>query len=85
MTEARKFDRADSRVREDTGLAGAARGFRDRVRSGDLGMLPVILGIVVIAVVFTSLNPVFMRPQNLTNLLFDAAAVGLISLGWCSS
>jgi len=81
MTETRKFDRADSRVREDAGLAGAARGFLDRVRSGDLGMLPVILGLVVIAVVFTSLNPIFMRPQNLTNLLFDAAAVGLISLG----
>ncbi|MBF9030597.1 sugar ABC transporter permease [Rhodobacterales bacterium HKCCE3408] len=81
MTDTQKFDRADTRVREDEGLAGAARAFFDRVRSGDLGMLPVILGLFVIAVVFTSLNPVFMRPQNLTNLLFDAAAVGLISLG----
>ncbi|SHJ17371.1 D-xylose transport system permease protein [Palleronia salina] len=81
MSDTQKFDRADSRVREDTGLAGAARAFVDRVRSGDLGMIPVILGLIVIAVVFTSLNPVFMRPQNLTNLLFDAAAVGLISLG----
>ncbi|MBS1301983.1 sugar ABC transporter permease [Loktanella sp. SALINAS62] len=81
MSDTRKIDRADSRVREDTGLAGAARGFLDQVKSGDLGILPVILGLVVIAVVFTWLNPIFMRPQNLTNLLFDAAAVGLISLG----
>lgn len=76
-----KFDRADSRVRHDTGLAGAYRGFVDRVRSGDLGMLPVIIGLILISVVFTLLNPVFIKPNNLVNLLFDAASVGLISLG----
>lgn len=81
MTDVQKFDRADTRVRADEGLAGAVRGFVDRLRSGDLGVLPVICGLVVIAIVFSSLNPVFMRPANLTNLLFDAAAVGLISLG----
>ena len=81
MSDVGKIDRADTRVRADEGLGGALRAFTDRVRSGDLGMLPVIVGLVVIAVVFTALNPVFMRPANLTNLLFDAAAVGLISLG----
>ncbi|SLN65936.1 Xylose transport system permease protein XylH [Roseivivax jejudonensis] len=81
MSETPKIDRADTRVRADEGLLGALRGFLDRLRSGDLGVLPVILGLIVIAVVFSSLNPVFMRPNNLTNLLFDAAAVGLISLG----
>lgn len=75
------FDRADARVREDVGLAGAARAFIDRIRSGDLGMLPVLVGLVLISTVFTSLNPVFLAPNNLVNLLFDAAAVGLISLG----
>lgn len=76
-----KFDRADSRVRHDSGLSGAIRGFLDRVRSGDLGMLPVVVGLLLISTVFTSLNPVFLAPNNLVNLLFDAAAVGLISLG----
>ncbi|WP_407330440.1 sugar ABC transporter permease [Enterovibrio sp. 27052020O] len=76
-----KFDRADSRVRYDSGIAGAFRGFIDRVRSGDLGMLPVVIGLVLISAVFTTLNPVFIAPNNLVNLLFDAAAVGLISLG----
>lgn len=75
------FDRADARVREDVGLAGAMRGFVDRIRSGDLGMLPVLVGLLLISTVFTSLNPVFLAPNNLVNLLFDAAAVGLISLG----
>jgi len=79
--EAPQLDRADSRVRNDQGLAGAMRGFYDRVRSGDLGMLPVVIGLVLISVVFTTLNPVFLAPNNLVNLLFDAAAVGLIALG----
>ena len=75
------LDRADTRVRHDEGIAGALRAFIDRVRSGDLGVLPVLVGLVLITLVFSSLNPVFLAPNNLVNLLFDAAAVGLISLG----
>jgi D-xylose transport system permease protein len=76
-----QLDRADTRVRHDEGLAGALRAFFDRVRSGDLGMLPVFIGLLLITLVFSSLNPVFLAPNNLVNLLFDAAAIGLISLG----
>ncbi len=76
-----QLDRADTRVRHDEGIPGAIRAFVDRVRSGDLGMLPVLIGLVLISVVFSALNPVFLAPNNLVNLLFDAAAVGLISLG----
>ncbi|PDT46678.1 ABC transporter permease [Sinorhizobium fredii] len=36
---------------------------------------------MLITFVFSSLNPVFLAPNNLANLLFDAAAVGLIALG----
>lgn len=75
------LDRADVRVRHDEGIAGMVRGFIDRIRSGDLGMLPVVVGLILIATVFTALNPVFVAPNNLVNLLFDAAAVGCISLG----
>ncbi len=80
-TSAPQLDRADTRVRHDAGLAGAMRGFVDQIRSGDLGMLPVVFGLLLISVVFTTLNPVFLAPNNLVNLLFDAAAVGLIALG----
>lgn len=76
-----QFDREDSRVRHDEGFRGAFRAFVDRIKSGDLGMLPVAIGLLLITVVFTSLNPVFLAPNNLANLLFDAAAVGLIALG----
>ena len=75
------LDRSDERVRHDEGIAGMASGFIDRIRSGDLGMLPVAVGLIVISVVFTALNPVFLAPNNLVNLLFDCATVGVISLG----
>ncbi len=76
-----QLDRADTRVRNDAGLSGALRGFLDQVRSGNLGMLPVVIGLVLISTVFSILNPIFLAPNNLVNLLFDAAAVGLIALG----
>lgn len=75
------YDRADSRVRADQGISGAFNAFIDRIRSGDLGILPVIVGLLVISAVFTALNPVFLLPNNIINLLFDASAVGFISLG----
>ncbi len=75
------LDRADTRVRHDEGLGGALRGFLDRVRSGDLGSLPVVVGLAVIWTVFQTLNPVFLSANNLVNLLFDCSTVGVIALG----
>ncbi|MDB4209040.1 sugar ABC transporter permease, partial [Amylibacter sp.] len=76
-----QLDRADTRVRYDEGISGALRDLIDRTRSGDLGILPVLVGLILISVVFTLLNPVFLAPINLANLLFDASAVGFIALG----
>ena len=78
---AQKLDRSDTRLRHDEGLSGALRGFIDRVRSGELGLLPVAVGLLVISIVFSILNPVFLAPNNLVNLLFDASAIGFIALG----
>ncbi|WP_428541625.1 sugar ABC transporter permease [Rhodopila sp.] len=75
------LDRADSRVRHDAGLVGALRGFADRVRSGDLGSLPVVVGLAIIWTVFEFLNPVFLSSNNLVNLLFDCSTTGVIALG----
>ncbi len=75
------LDRADVRVRHDAGLGGAVRSFIDRIRSGDLGSLPVVVGLAIIWTVFQSLNPVFLSSSNLVNLLFDSSTVGVISLG----
>ena len=53
----------------------------DRVKSGDLGSLPVVVGLVIIWTVFTALNPIFLSPNNLVNLLFDCSTTGVIALG----
>ncbi len=74
-------DRSDVRVRQDIGVGGAIHGFFDRLRSGDLGALPVVVGLALIWTVFQSLNPVFLSANNLVNLLFDCSTVGVIALG----
>jgi D-xylose transport system permease protein len=54
---------------------------RDRLRRGDLGSIPVAVGLVLIAIVFSSLNQHFLSAENLTNLALQMAATGTISLG----
>ncbi|MDX8479579.1 sugar ABC transporter permease [Mesorhizobium sp. VK24D] len=75
------LDRSDERLKDRSGAKGAVKGFLDRVRSGDLGSLPVVVGLVLICTIFQTLNPVFLSPNNLVNLLFDCSTVGIISLG----
>jgi D-xylose transport system permease protein len=75
------LDRSDERVKHEVGVAGAIRSFLNRVRSGDLGALPVIVGLAIIWTVFQSLNAVFLSSNNLVNLLYDSSTVGVISLG----
>ncbi len=80
-TEARALDRQDERVTQYAGLSGALKSTTARVRSGDLGALPVVIGLVLIAIVFQVLNPLFLSSRNLVNLTLEASSVGVISLG----
>jgi D-xylose transport system permease protein len=59
----------------------ALTGLRRRVTEGDLGSLPVVIGLAVIWLIFWRLNPNFLTPRNLTNLVLQIAAVGTISAG----
>jgi len=68
-------------IAEEPGLAGAARAFRRRLAQGELGNLPVLLGIAAIWIVFQTLNDRFLSPVNLTNLMLQIAAMGTISVG----
>ncbi|NUT36114.1 MAG: sugar ABC transporter permease [Hamadaea sp.] len=52
-----------------------------RVRGGELGAWPVLIGLVVIWVVFQALSDRFLTPQNLSNLALQITAVGMISVG----
>jgi D-xylose transport system permease protein len=66
---------------ESASLGGWLSGLRRRVRQGDVGSLPVIAGLVLIWVIFWFLNPNFLSPRNLTNLMLQIAGVGTISVG----
>ena len=74
-------DLTDERLLAGEGLAGASRVLMHRVRSGELGALPVIVGLVIICAVFEVLNPVFLQADNLVNLLLEAVPTGVIALG----
>jgi D-xylose transport system permease protein len=76
-----RLDRSDERVSHQDNLSGLLRAYISRIKTGDLGMIPVVLGLIIISVVFTVLNPIYLAPNNLVNMLFDCATVGFISLG----
>ncbi len=57
---------------------------RDSLRrfvQGDLASLRVVLGLAVIWVIFQLQNDRFLSAENLTNLMLQITAVGLISIG----
>ncbi|WP_030174858.1 sugar ABC transporter permease [Streptomyces sp. NRRL S-813] len=74
-------DLQDERLTAPQGIGGHLRAAARRVRDGDLGMLPVVAGIVVIWTIFQALNRTFLSSTNLVNLSFDMVPIGVIALG----
>ena len=74
-------DLQDERLIASRGISGAISVFTSRLRSGDLGSLPVIIGLIVIWGVFQALNSDFLSPRNLVNLTLQSAAIGTIAIG----
>jgi D-xylose transport system permease protein len=52
-----------------------------RIRSGESGVLPVVLGFLLISILFQSLNSNFLSAGNLVNLLIQGAAYMLLAMG----
>ncbi|MGW0762479.1 sugar ABC transporter permease [Streptomyces sp. NPDC002814] len=67
-------------VRE-RGLAGYLGEFKRKIKAGELGSLPVIVGLVVICVVFQSLNSQFLSAQNISDITVTMVGTGMISVG----
>jgi len=62
-------------------IKSAAKDYWSRVKAGDIGSLPAILGLVVLCLVFGSMSSVFLTPGNFANLITQAAAVIVIAMG----
>lgn len=72
---------AEDAVSLDLSPFDALRALLHRIRTGDVGPLPVIIGLAIIWVIFQALNPAFLSSRNLVNLLTQSAAVGTIAIG----
>ncbi len=62
-------------------LKDAMGDYWSRIKSGDIGALPAVLGLVVLCGVFGSMSNVFLTSSNFANLLTQAAAVTVIAMG----
>lgn len=81
LDSVRPMDQQDGRLSEHKGLRGFIKSSITSIKDGELGFLPVVVGLIIIGVIFQSLNSTFLSPANLSNLLMQAAAVGVIALG----
>jgi len=52
-----------------------------RLRQGELGSLPVIVGLIVIWATFESQEGVYLSARNLSNLVLQIASTGAVAIG----
>ncbi|AWZ03866.1 MULTISPECIES: sugar ABC transporter permease [unclassified Streptomyces] len=67
-------------VREQ-GFAGYVHEFGRKLKAGDLGSVPVVLGLIIIWSIFQGLNSNFLGPENLTNIAITMTATGMMAVG----
>jgi D-xylose transport system permease protein len=78
--------RDGSALDERPAARGTASGtywdeFRRKLRSGEIGSVPVAFGLIVIWIIFQSLDHQFLSPRNLSNLSVDIVGTGLLAVG----
>jgi len=63
-------------------LRQSFQAYIDRLRGGDMGALPAVLGLVVLFIVFSILRPeTFTSNLNIANLLVQASAISVLAMG----
>ncbi|WP_329333614.1 sugar ABC transporter permease [Streptomyces sp. NBC_00663] len=67
-------------IREE-GLKGYLTEFKRKVKGGELGSLPVVVGLIVIWTIFQLKNDLFLSADNLSNISYFMAATGMLSIG----
>ena len=67
-----------------TGHEGTVReqidAFVQRIRGGEMGMLPALAGLVIIGLVFWILTPFFFTKTNIANLMTQTAALMMLAV-----
>jgi D-xylose transport system permease protein len=62
-------------------ISAAARGYIERLKAGDVGSLPVILGMVVIVIFFTAQSSAFFTAVNFNNLIVQMSGTVIVAIG----
>ncbi len=66
----------------DESVGGIVRAYLTKLRGGEVGALPAVLGLVALVLVFSILRPsTFTNAFNFANLINQAAAVIVIAMG----
>jgi D-xylose transport system permease protein len=69
-------------IEERADVVSLVRAYGRKLRQGEIGQLPVLVGLVVIGTIFqVASHGVFLNPFNLVNLTLQMAAGGTISVG----
>jgi D-xylose transport system permease protein len=68
-------------TRTDETFLDAVRSYLRRVRGGDMGSLPAVLGLVVLFIVFGVANERFTSALNLANLVTQAGSICVLAMG----
>jgi D-xylose transport system permease protein len=59
----------------------SVRNYIVRVKGGETGSLPALLGLFILALIFALANPIFLKPINFANLLTQTATVTTLAMG----
>ena len=71
----------DNDNRQAGSIGDATRDYVNRLRGGDMGSLPAVLGLVVLVVIFASLNDKFLTTYNMANLVIQASSIIVLAMG----
>ncbi|GAA4735674.1 ABC transporter permease [Amnibacterium soli] len=62
------------------GIGDQLRAYVSRVRSGEMGMLPAIAGLIVLTALFAGLSPYFLTRLNIANLFTQSASLAVLAI-----
>ena len=79
ITDAEEAGFASDLTQSNT-LGDSVRAYIQRVRGGDMGALPSVLGLVVLFIVFAIANDRFLSNLNLANLATQAAPIIILAM-----
>jgi len=66
---------------EERSIPEALKGWVNRLRGGDPGALPSVLGLVVLALIFMQVSDQFLSKSNIGNIPGQGAYIAIIALG----